>query len=201
MSRRSVLITAFEPFGVWQSNSARLCLDEVLNQLPDTVDATARVYPVDFAAVRERLAVDLQEGFDFSVHLGQAQQSGRIRLESIAINMGCVPGQPEAAFQPLTAGGPVAYQSTLPLIAWAAMLRAQGIPAYVSYHAGTYLCNAVLYWAHQFIAERKRATRPCFVHLPLDVGQVISQGTDWPTLPAVVSAKAVCSILREMEQL
>ena len=52
------------------------------------------------------------------------------------------------------AGGPAAHFATLPLRAILAALTAEGIPAYLSYTAGTYLCNYTLYTTLHAIAER-----------------------------------------------
>lgn len=102
--------------------------------------------PVDFAQVKQRLEHDLwSDDFDYAIHLGQAPGSSRIRLESIGVNVGGTSHESPDGFRPLVPHGPVAYRSELPLPAWAKSLRQAGIPAQVSYHAGTYLCNALLY--------------------------------------------------------
>ena len=198
---KTVLLTAFEPFGTWPANSSLLCLQAVLPQCPQGLQITARVYPVDFSAVREALWADLQAGYDFCVHLGQAQQTGRMRLEAVAINVGGLPGQPEDEYGALQPGGPVAVQSTLPLPEWAVMLRDRGIPAYVSYHAGTFLCNATLYWSRLLADELGLATRTCFIHVPLATSQVVASQGDWPTLPTATAAEAVRCILEQLAAL
>ena len=195
---KSILLTAFEPFGIWTTNSSELCLRAVLPLAPAGVEITAKVYPVNFEVVRTQLAEDLKQNYDFALHLGQAQQTGRIRLESIAVNVGGHPGQPAEDHLPLVPQGPVAYQCGLPLSEWAVRLRQAGLPAYVSYHAGTYLCNAALYWSHWLADEWQLATRPAFVHVPLDVSQVVHQTTDWPTLPTTSAAEAVRRVMEEL---
>jgi pyroglutamyl-peptidase len=94
--------------------------------------------------------------------------------------------------------GPVAYRAELPLADWAVKLRRAGIPAQVSYHAGTYLCNATLYWS-QYLAERMAlATESAFIHVPLDVSQVVNEPHGAASLPSVISAHAVRLILEEL---
>ena len=186
----SLLITAFESFGSWPANSSQLCLARLAGE-----SFAGRVafctLPVDFAAARPVLEAQLAVEYDLAIHIGQAQQTGRIRLEAVAINVGGVPGQPPEEFLPLVESGPVAYRTPLPLPSLALRLREAGIPAYVSYHAGTYLCNAVFYWSQHAIAERGLRTRCCFIHLPLDVSQVVADPHDWPTLPTPLAARAV----------
>jgi pyroglutamyl-peptidase len=106
-------------------------------------------------------------------------------------------GSPET-YQPLVRDGPVAYQSQLPLGSWANMLCSAGIPATVSYHAGTFLCNATLYLTH-YLAERKQLrTRSTFVHLPLDTIQTAREKKEIPALPATLCAKALQMIVAEL---
>lgn len=190
-----ILITAFAPFGSWQENASELCLRQLLPLLDD-YRVTARVYPVEFDAARPLLESDLQQNYDLTIHLGQAQNTSRIRLEAVGLNVGSVPGRPETEMFGLVTNGPAAYQSQLPLTKWAERLRQQGIPAYVSYHAGTYLCNATLYWAHHFLDQNPQLTTPvCFIHVPLDISQVAGLPGDYLTLPAAMTANAVARLI------
>ena len=193
----SVLITAFEPYDCWRENSSWLCLRELTRERPTEPAITTRRYPVDFQAAKEKLAQDLKANFDYAIHLGQAPRSAAIRLEEIGLNLG---GSSETreALRPLAADGPVAYRSQLPLADWAAKLCSAGIPAQVSYHAGTYLCNAVFYWSHYFSQQLALRTRSAFIHLPLDLSQTLGQREELPSLPAAVSAAAVRLILEEL---
>src|SRR6516164_8859698 len=140
----SVLITAFEPYGTWKENSSWLCLLELTRGLADLSEITTRRFPVDFALARDRLARDLEANYDLVLHLGQSPGAGHIHLEAVGLNIGGTPDQSPEDFATLSADGPVAYRSSLPLGDWAAQIRAAGIPCQVSYHAGTYLCNATL---------------------------------------------------------
>jgi pyroglutamyl-peptidase len=196
MLRRRILVTAFAPFGTWRENGSELCLQQLLPLLRDQYDVTSRVYPVEFHAARPLLESDLLKDFDLAIHLGQAQNTSRIRLEAVGLNVGSVPGRGESEMFGLVANGPAAYQTDLPLAMWAEILRAAGIPAYVSYHAGTYLCNATLYWAHHFLAlNRALRTQVCFIHVPLDISQVAGLPADYLTLPASLTASAVARLV------
>jgi pyroglutamyl-peptidase len=98
----------------------------------------------------------------------------------------------------LVEDGPVAYRSQLPLAVWAQKLRQAGIPAQVSYHAGTFLCNATLYLSHYLAEQQGLHTRSAFVHLPLDTSQVLSDRQDLPSLPAAMTGSALRLILDEL---
>jgi pyroglutamyl-peptidase len=197
MSR--VLITAFGPYGSWVENSSWLALVELTRRLPSHPAITTRLYPVDFAAVSERLSQDLQ-GHDYSLHLGQAPGATCIQLEAIGINVGAASIQETDQPKPLVADGPVAYRSQLPLGSWAELLRQAGIPARVSYHAGTYLCNATLYYAQHLCAIHGWNTKSAFLHLPLTIPQSIRGARDepLPAMPSSVAADAIRLILDQI---
>ena len=194
----SVLITAFEPYDCWRENSSWLCLRELTRERPSEPAITTRRYPVDFQAAKQKLAHDLQANYDYAIHLGQAPRTAAIRLEEIALNLGGGLAETGEALRPLVAEGPVAFRSQLPLADWAAKLCTAGIPAQVSYHAGTYLCNAILYWSHYFSQQFALRTRSAFIHLPLDISQTLGPREELPSLPAAVSAAAVRLILAEL---
>jgi pyroglutamyl-peptidase len=194
----SVLITAFEPYDRWNANSSWLTLVQLTQNLPPEPSVTTRLYPVDFAAVKERLAGDLKADYDFALHLGQAPGSTRIQLEAFAVNIGGSSYQSPDQFRPLVEGGPAAYRSTLPLGDWSVQLRARGIPAQVSYHAGTYLCNATLYFSCYLAERMELKTQAAFIHLPLDPAQTASQAQDLASLSAATSADALRQILAEL---
>ena len=196
----SVLITAFEPYDRWKANSSWLTLVKLTQDMPDEPTITTRLYPVDFAAVKEKLANDLRADYDYALHLGQAPGSTRIQLEAIAVNVGGSSTQSPDQFRPLVEGGPIAYRSPLPLGDWAVRLREARVPAQVSYHAGTYLCNATLYFSC-YLAERMALkTRAAFIHLPLDPSQTAEQAQDLASLPAATAAEALSLILADLSR-
>jgi pyroglutamyl-peptidase len=186
-----ILITAFEPYDSWAENSSWLALVEFTKSGRRDAQIVTRRYPVDFDLVRARLEEDLAIGFDYALHLGQSPGASRIELEAIGLNVGGRLHEPLENCHCLVADGPVAYRSQLPLAHWAEELRQAGIPASVSYHAGTYLCNATLYLTHHIAATRGLATKAAFVHLPLDVSQVVRSPSRTASLSAETSARAL----------
>jgi pyroglutamyl-peptidase len=193
----SVLLTAFEPYESWSTNASWSALVELTRDLPSLPQITTRLYPVDFALVRERLAYDLQANYDYALHLGQAPGSARIQLEAIGVNVASSE-RDQLAPPPLMPDGPMAYRSSLPLDEWCTKLRNAGIPAEVSFHAGTYLCNAALYLTHYFSERMGLKTRAAFLHLPLEPAQVIHELRDLPSMPATTSAMALRLLLAEL---
>ena len=119
-----VLLTAFEPYDHWTTNSSWLAVVELLKDFPSGGSLVTRRYPVDLPALQEKLKQDLQRDFDVVLHLGQAPGASSIKLEAIALNAaGCL-DERGVELNEIIPGGPVAYRSNLPLGRWATLLRA-----------------------------------------------------------------------------
>jgi pyroglutamyl-peptidase len=195
-----VLITAFEPYDHWPSNASWLTLVEYAKSLPKSPQVTTRLYPVDVEGLRNRLAHDLQTDYDVALHLGQAPGTAGLRLEAMGLNVAVGRETFVDDYRPLEPDGPVAFRSQLPLGALASRLRKAGIPAQISYHAGTYLCNALLYLTHLLVERHRLKTRATFIHVPLDPTQVVATGEELPSLPAARSAEALRIIVDQFGQ-
>jgi len=196
----SVLLTAFEPYGQWTTNASWLAMVELTRDRPQSPHLTTRRYPVDFAALPGRLADDLQANYDYVIHLGQAPSSARLRLEAIGLNVAETANDAGCSSRPLQADGPVAYRTELPLESWATQLRTAGIPAEVSFHAGTYLCNAAMYLTHYFCEKMALNTQAMFLHVPLATSQVLNEPHDTPSLPSTISAAGIRLILSQLAE-
>jgi pyroglutamyl-peptidase len=193
-----VLITAFQRYAHWPENSSWLALMELTRDLPQRPVVTTRVYPVELSGMKQRLWADLAAGFDFALHLGQSPGSGHIALEAVSLNVVGPPEESPDRYGPLAPDGPVAYRSDLPLREWAGKLRQAGIPSEVSYHAGTYLCNAVLYLSQYFAERNGLRTRAALLHLPLEACQTAATGQDLASMPRAMAAAALRIILAEL---
>ena len=123
-----------------------------------------------------------------------------MELETVALNLAHPGGAEPVACLPLEPLGPAAYFTDLPAEAWAKQVCQAGIPAGVSRHAGTYLCNAVLYFTLHSIATQQLHTRAIFVHLPLDSSQAAGQLEPIASQPAVTSAQALRLILQSLPE-
>jgi pyroglutamyl-peptidase len=194
----TVLLTAFDAYDCWTENSSWLTLMELTKMLPAVPRVTTRRYAVNLAALRQRLTSDLAAHYDYVLHLGQAPGHASIQLEAVGVNVNGAASPLPEDLQPLAADGPVAYRSLLPVAKWASNLRRAGIPCHVSYHAGTFVCNAALYLTH-YVAERQHLkTRAALVHLPLETSQVLNGRPEQACLPRSCMAAAVRLILEEL---
>lgn len=195
-----VLLTAFEPYGQWTSNSSWLTLVELLKEYPAGRSLVTRRYPVDLTALQSQLKKDLYREFDAVIHLGQSPGASSIKLEAIALNVaGCMEDRGDELGD-IIPNAPVAYRSNLPLGRWTALLRDAGIPSNISYHAGTYLCNALMYLSHhQLKAEAHRNCLIGFIHLPLATEQVAQHSQSLPSMPISSMVRALRILLEDLE--
>lgn len=196
-----ILLTAFCPFGTWHANSAQLCVKALPPSVFCVAELVTRIYDVDFPSARRELAEDLAAGYDFALHLGQAAGRTAVNLEAIALNVGWSCRAQGGIDSVLEADGPVAYRTELPLGDWVARLQSAGVPAEVSFHAGTYVCNATYYWSRYLADSLRLPTRPLFVHLPLDESQAVGPHVEMPSLPAETSARGVALIVEQLARL
>jgi len=100
-----------------------------------------------------------------------------------------------ASGEPCVAGGPPAYFSTLPLPAMLKALVDEGMPAYTSNTAGTYLCNQTLYWTLHAVRNMPRPPRVGFVHFPPLPASVAASGLEQPSMDFPLMLRAVETIL------
>ena len=77
---------------------------------------------------------------------------------------------PATEARPIVTGGPLALAATLPVLAMRAAIGRLGLPVEVSNHAGTYVCNHVLYAALHHAQAKGYATRIGFLHVPQIIG-------------------------------
>ena len=166
----NLLITGFAPFGRETVNPSY----EAVKLLPDHIGGikiTKAEMPVSFAASGPALkAAMARHRPDAVLCVGQAGGYSKLALERVAINLqdasladndGAQPVD-----QPVVPHGPAAYFSTLPVKKMAAALQEGGIPAFLSYSAGTYVCNHLLYTLLHFLHTEAPSIQGGFIHVP-----------------------------------
>jgi len=205
-----VLVTGFEPFGGDAVNASAETVEALAASWAGPDDLVTAVLPVVFDDVRAadgpllRL-VDEHEP-DVVVAVGLAAGSSKVRLERVAINLMDARIPDNGGAQPVDTavadGGPAARFTTLPVKAAAAAVRAAGIPAGVSYSAGTFVCNAVFYTLQHTLVDRPGVLSG-FVHVPRTTEEVggepaasaLSDGGE-PHLPRAALARALEIVVR-----
>ena len=167
-----LIVTGFEPFGGAEVNASW----EAVRHLEGVEKA---LMPVSFARARDSVRGIIAEGPDAVICIGEAGGRSAISVERVAVNLMDARMPDNDGAQPVDAPiapeGPAAYFPTLPTREIAARLREAGIPAELSYTAGTYVCNSTFYTLMDAIARSGRPIPGGFIHVP-------AKGMPVPTL-------------------
>jgi pyroglutamyl-peptidase len=171
MMTRRILVTGFEPFaGADDNPSARVV--EHLSAATNMGDAIhTAVLPVSAARLPARLSELLETVRpDVVLGLGESRGSPGVRVERVAVNLleFRTPDNDGRSIQgmPVVPGGPAAYFATLPAGEMLAAITGTGVRCDMSFSAGTYLCNQMMYLALHWAARSARQPLAGFVHLP-----------------------------------
>ena len=164
------LVTAFEPFG-GESVNASL---EAVRQLPSRIGALEIVtatLPTSYARSIPALEDAIGRAMPGVVLcVGQTGERAALCVERVAVNVQDAESADNDGArpvdQPVVAGGPAAYLTTLPVRAAVAGLRAEALPAQLSMSAGTFVCNHVFYGLMHLAATGKHRFRAGFLHVP-----------------------------------
>lgn len=166
-----ILLTGFEPFGNVEVNPTEEIVNEISKRIPSHAKEhlTTMVLPVTSEA-SSLVDSRLKEDFDYVVHLGLHLKIEDIALERIGINIDDyrIPDNTGVRLRdrPIDPKGENAYFVSLPVRDIEKALLDRDIPCHISYSAGTYLCNHLLYTTLNFIAQNKLGTRAGFIHVP-----------------------------------
>ena len=190
-----ILVTGFEPFGGEKINPAL----EAVQRLPETI-AGAEVVKVqipvvfgeDVAAVKAAV-----ESCDPDIVLCVGQAGGRTHItpEFVGINYVDARIPDNAGNQPvaeaIVEGAPEAYFTKLPVRAMVARMKEAGIPAAVSYTAGTFCCNEVMYGLLHLIATERPEVRGGFLHVPYAPEQAVNLSATTPSMTVDMMVKGI----------
>jgi pyroglutamyl-peptidase len=165
-----VLVTGFGAFAESEDNPSGRIATRLDGWNGDGVRIHGLVLPVRSGTVGRLLAAAIERVHpDVVIVTGVTPNRSEVAIERIGINVldfpiadidGVTPID-----EPIVAGAPPAYFSTLPVKAILAGWQRRNIPAYVSNSAGTYVCNQTFYLARH-LTEGKPLIAG-LVHIPL----------------------------------
>ena len=87
--------------------------------------------------------------------------------------------------------GPEAYFTMLPVFRMVEKMKENGIPASVSYTAGTYVCNDVMYSVLHYCHTEFKDVKGGFMHVPFATEQTVNQPAGTPGMNLKDIAKAI----------
>lgn len=190
-----VLITGFDPFGGEKVNPAF----EAVKLLPDTI-AGAEIIKLEIPTVFSQSGPAVEAGIkehqpDVVINVGQAGGRSCVTIEKVAVNLAEARIPDNAGEQPmnepLQAEGEPAYFATIPVKAIVQNVRSHGIPCHISYTAGTYVCNCVMYNVLHMAATKYPGIRAGFIHVPFAAEQVVEKPNGTPFMSLEMIAKSL----------
>ena len=190
-----ILITGFEPFGGETINPAW----EAVKRLPDAV-AGAQLIKMEVPTVFSRCGPAVEAAIkahrpDAVLCVGQAGGRACVTVERVAINLSDA-AIPDNAGEspvdiPIRPDGPAAYFATLPVKAIVRHIRAHGLPCQLSYTAGTYVCNCLMYQVLHLAAVQYPQLRAGFIHVPFTEQQAVDKPCSTPSASLAAITKAL----------
>lgn len=174
-----VLVTGFDPFGGEKVNPAL----EAVKKLPAEI-AGAEIIKKEIPTVFKRSLKVLEKAIDeikpdVVLSIGQAGGRFDITVEKVAINLQDASIPDNDSEQPVDEkvfeDGENAYFSSIPVKKIVENINKTGIPASVSYTAGTYVCNNIMYAGLYFINKKYPNMKGGFIHVPFITQQAVGK--------------------------
>lgn len=198
-----ILVTGFDPFGGSALNPSREILPLLERDRPNGVVLETALLPVvggdgaDGAPARLRALVERHRP-DALLCLGETGSRGAICVERVALNLRDYRIADNAGVivrdEPVTAGAPAAFFSTLPVRDLVASIGAIGVPCELSLNAGAFLCNEIMYHAIA-LASTHGVRAAGFIHVPRLPEQLDASSQHRPSLSLDRSAAAIrCAV-------
>ena len=191
-----VLVTGFDPFGGESINPAY----EAVKMLPDEI-AGAQIIKREIPTSFTRGTAEVVRQIELNV--GQAGGAAGLRVERVAINLADarIPDNDGAqpVDEPLVQDGAPAYFAKLPVKAMVRRVQAKGYPCQLSYTAGTYVCNAVMYTVLHTVQSYPHI-RAGFVHVPYAASQLEGKAAGTPAMPLADITAALAAAIEAAVQ-
>ena len=96
--------------------------------------------------------------------------------------------------------GDTAYFATIPVKAMVKNIKDHGIPASISYTAGTYVCNSVMYDLLYLIDRKYPSIRGGFIHVPYATEQGVGKPVGTATMELSTISKALLYALEQLPE-
>lgn len=187
-------------------NPAAQAAREVAHRTWENAKVIGIEVSVDSDALRQTVDAALSEHRpDVWLGIGLAANATTIRAEMVGINWRHFDVADNCGVvkhcEPVAADGPAAFAATIPNEEIVSAIRAAGIPAVLSFAAGTHLCNQMLYTTRYLTEKRKLDVRCGFLHVPYASQQVARAApgeAQYASLPMDTIVEAVAIAVGEL---
>lgn len=200
---KKLLVTGFEPFDGFTINPSEEVAKSIDGREVGKYSVRGIVLPVDYAKAFDVIDPVLEEHTpEIILCCGQANRAA-ISIERIAVNAISTKRPDNSENIPesdiIESEGPAAYFANLDPLPIVQALLDSGIPAHVSYHAGLYGCNWLLYKVMERIENGSLDAKATFIHLPPIPSQAIQKDMmSLATMPLELQVKALEVIIESL---
>ncbi|MFP4001584.1 MAG: pyroglutamyl-peptidase I [Thermoplasmata archaeon] len=182
-----LLITGFDPFGGESVNPASEVVLELDGEEINGCEIIAKEIPTVYGKSAEVVKEMIDEVEpDVVLHIGQASGTHGIRVERFAVNINDARIEDNEGNQPIdeviVEDGPAAYWTTIPTRKIVEAVKDAGIPSFLSYTAGTFVCNHVIYSTANYVEENNLPIHYGFIHVPFLPEQAVDKDNQPPSM-------------------
>lgn len=199
MGLRTILVTAFEPFGGEAINASWEAAKRIDGWRCGDAILAARMLPCAYGACVEEFAAQYTHLNPCAVLLtGQAAQRSAVCVERIARNAASTTVRDNRGAVGTAPAGRTAVLTTIASpSAIVRAIRETGVTARVSSDAGDFVCNHLYYGALGYLAAGSRTDPMVFIHLPATPEQSPARASALrlPTADAVRALQAAVQVL------
>ncbi|MBR0009873.1 MULTISPECIES: pyroglutamyl-peptidase I [Bacillus] len=197
--RKKVLITGFDPFDKETVNPSWEAAKRLNGFETEEAIITVEQIPTVFRSALDTLRQAIQTHQpDIVICVGQAGGRMQVTPERVAINLADARIPDNEGHQPIdeeiSPDGPAAYWTGLPVKRITAKMKEHGIPAAVSYTAGTFVCNYLFYGLMDHISRTSPHIRGGFIHIPYIPQQTIDKTAPSLSLDTIVRALRIAAV-------
>ncbi len=194
-NKMKILVTGFDPFGGETVNPAY----EAVKLLPESIKE-AEIIKIEVPTVFGRASEEVEKIIekhrpDAVVCVGQAGGRSCISIERIGINLREAPIPDNNGNQPadekIKEDGQNAYFATIPVKAMVDNVRKNGIPSHLSYTAGSYVCNDLMYSLLYILDKKYPHIKGGFIHVPYATEQAANKANNIASMPVQTIAKGL----------
>lgn len=191
MAEKVIIVTGFEPWGSWTRNPSGEIATELRGESVGGYRLETGVLPVSWDE-DVTAAVTLVEHHHPAAVVSLGLGGGTaLRMEKVAVNLrGGDDGE-----RLIKEGGPDAWFSSLPVHAMAERSREAGVPAVVSYHAGTFMCNHIMYQLRDYFETWELVIPSGFIHMPPMPEQLVDLPSPGASMPKDLIRKGVVAAI------
>ena len=195
-----LMITGFEPFDGYSINPSAELAKLVDGKRIGRFDIVGDVLPLDYNTAFPFLKKLVEEHSpDVLLCTGQASRPS-ITIERIAVNARSLKKADNYENIPetdiISDQGPPAFFTNLDPHPLVQAIEKEDIPAFISYHAGVYGCNYIIYKVMEWISASELNLLATFIHVPPLPQQAIEKENPYlATMPLGTTAEAIKAVI------